>query len=364
MLLVLAVACGLVASIGINQAMSRPVTDQAPAETTEIFVAKAEIGLGDALKPDVIKLEAWPADKVPAGALTKLEETVDRRTRTKIYPGEPILENKLLAKGEDVADAANMIPKGFRVVSIRVDAVSGAASLIKPGDRVDVLVHLQENTSRGITKTTTKTFLQHIKVFAVDDVFRRENDGGQTVAAKTISLLVTPQQAELVTMASELGTIRLVMRSASDEDKSDTPGSTPGDLPGLDPAVPAAHSMLLSGAPQAPVPVPVPAPVVAPLPKVVEPPAEPKDHFTMKMLLGPEEVRDVDFEDGHPVKEQDEAPTTNPNTNESPVSPLTPFIPHPDPIRTPPQSTPTTNPDPGAADAADPKDAPTTPDGK
>ena len=227
MLLVLAAGCGLVASIGINQAMSRPNVEQIPTDSTEIFVAKSEIGLGDSLKPEVLKLESWPTDKVPAGALTKLEETVERRSRTKIYPGEPIIEAKLLAKGEDVADAATMIPKGMRVVSIRVDAVSGAASLIKPGDRVDVLVHLQENTSRGITKTTTKTFLQHVKVFAVDDVFRRENDGGQTVAAKTISLLVTPTQAELVTMASELGTLRLVMRSASDEDKSETPGSTP-----------------------------------------------------------------------------------------------------------------------------------------
>ena len=107
MLLVLAVACGLVASIGINQAMSRPVVGASSRRDDGVFVAKTEIGMGDALRPEMLKLEAWPSDKVPTGALTKLEETVDRRTRTKIYPGEPIIEAKLLAKGEDVADAAN-----------------------------------------------------------------------------------------------------------------------------------------------------------------------------------------------------------------------------------------------------------------
>jgi pilus assembly protein CpaB len=312
MLLVLAAGCGLVASIGINQAMSRPNVEQVPSEQTEIFVAKTEIAMGDPLKAEVLKLEAWPKDKIPAGALTKLEETVERRTRTKIYPGEPIIEAKLLAKGEDVADAANLIPLGLRVVSIRVDAVSGAASLIKPGDRVDVLVHLQENPSRGIMKTTTKTFLQHVKVFAVDDVFRRENDGGQTVAAKTISLLVTPTQAELVTMASELGTLRLVMRSAGDEDKSDTPGSSPSDLPGVSstgPSTPVSLPPELAPAP--------PPPMPAPQPKAAEPPpAEPRDRFQMKMLLGPEDVREVDFEDGRPVRDTDDsspAPSNNPS---------------------------------------------------
>jgi len=343
MLLVLAAGCGLVASIGINQAMSRPNVEQIPSESTEIFVAKTEVAMGDALKPEVLKLEAWPIDKVPAGALTKLEETVDRRTRTKIYPGEPIIEAKLLAKGEDVEDAANLIPKGMRVVSIRVDAVSGAASLIKPGDRVDVLVHLQENNSRGITKTTTKTFLQHVKVFAVDDIFRRENDGGQTVAAKTISLLVTPTQAELVTMASELGTLRLVMRSASDEDQSDTTGSVPSDLPGVEPAVASAHSHLLS--PELAPPPPPPPPVQ---PKVAEPPPpDLREHFTMKMLMGPDDVREVDFEDGKPVQAAGDNSTPSRDSTPSTVPPPYPPL----------------NTNPAPPNGADPNDPPTG-DGK
>lgn len=319
MQLVLALGCGLVASIGINQAMSRPAPEAVVGETTEIVVAQTDIGMGDPLKPEVLKLEAWPKDRVPPGALTKIDETEGRRTRTKIFAGEPIIEPKLLAKGEDVSDAAGLIPKGFRVVSIRVDAVSGAASLIKPGDRVDVLVHLQENSSRGIAKTTTKTFLQHVKVFAVDDVFRRDEDGPQSIVAKTISLLVTPAQAELVTMASELGSVRLVMRSANDEENTDTPGTTVSDLRGdssSDTEVAQVPTVPHSFLPPAPPPK-APEPTLAPPPPEPKPaPHKPQDMFKMVLLMGADERKEVDFENGRPVNppernSTDSAPPAN-----------------------------------------------------
>jgi pilus assembly protein CpaB len=151
------------------------------------------------------------------------------RTKTRFYIGEPIIEAKLFGKGDAGGAATDLIPKGFRVVSVKVDVNSGSG-LILPGDRVDVLVHLQDQPGRQIEGSGTKTFLQNIKVFAVNDVFARGSGDETSITAKTISLLVTPQQANLVTMANEMGKIRLVMRSPGDESIEETEGVTPSDI--------------------------------------------------------------------------------------------------------------------------------------
>jgi pilus assembly protein CpaB len=318
----------LIASIGINQAMTKPTAEPIEqTETTSIFVAKQEIGLGDMLKPEFLNLEQCPNDRVPPGAITKLEELEGRRTRVHLYPGEAIIEPKLLAKGEQVSGATEHIAKGMRAVSIKVDSVSGAASLIKPGDRVDVLVYLQENQSRGIRKTVTQTFLQRAKVFAVDDVFRRDNDGKQSIAAKTISLEVTPSQAELVTMASELGMIRLVLRSASDENEDVTKGVTASDLLGdaAEQGPPTVAAIAPAAFPPTMVPpdltkVQVPPDMtkmkVPPVFTAPPEPAKPRNTFKMVMLLGADERKEVDFEDGKLVSESDSGLPTDPPANE------------------------------------------------
>ncbi|HEY5313635.1 MAG TPA: Flp pilus assembly protein CpaB [Pirellulales bacterium] len=338
-LVLLALGCGLVAAIGIHQAMQRPAAENVAGETTPIFVAKEQIGMGDPLKPEVLKLEAWPTDKVPPGAITKLEDTENRRTRSVIFPGEPIIEPKLLAKGENSASPTDMIPKGYRVVSIRVDAVSGAASLIKPGDRVDALVHLQENPSRGITKTTTQTFLQHIKVFAVDDVFRRDVDGAATVAAKTVSLLVTPAQGELVMLATELGSVRLAMRSANDEEDAETTpksfsdlGAGPSGLPSKDETHPTNPLAALAGPPKQSDPPVNPSPAVevadaaasqAAAQAAAQTAAQTAKN-TFKMLILEGDVRrEVAFEDGVPVNDTgagDASTADQPGSKPTPVA--------------------------------------------
>ena len=83
------------------------------------------------------------------------------------------------------------------MVPVKVDLVSGGSSLILPGDRVDVMVHLVRDPGRDIQETVTRTILQDIKVFAVDDVvdLEKEKDGSKSIPAKTIALLVTPEQA-------------------------------------------------------------------------------------------------------------------------------------------------------------------------
>lgn len=229
----LALGCGLVASIGITQVIAKRHASERglTGPTKAIFVATTDIGMGDLLNAQVLKLEQWPKDKVPPGAITRIEDVEGRRTRTKLYAGEPILENRLLGKGASEQGATALIPKGYRVVPVSVNLVSGGSSLILPGDRVDVMVHFVRDPSRDIQETVTRTILQDIKVFAVNDVVGMEDEkDNKSITAKTISLLVTPDQAAKVTLASQLGTIQLVMRSPEDDEQAPNAQAKPGEL--------------------------------------------------------------------------------------------------------------------------------------
>ena len=150
-LLALALGCGLVASLGITQVLAKRGVIESPsagAEAAAIYVAMKDIAQGDSLN----------AQSPEAGAMAQGQGAPGRTqpcggyrrppcTRTRLYAGEPILDNLLLPKGVSQQTAGGMIPKGYRVVSIRVDAVSGGGNLLLPGDRVDLLVHMGKNDS-------------------------------------------------------------------------------------------------------------------------------------------------------------------------------------------------------------------------
>lgn len=235
--LALALGCGLIAAVGVQQVLAtRDRASPAPAiEMKAIVVAMEDIPMGDPVQITQIKLEDWPKSKIPEGAIFKVEDVEGRRTKTKIYKGSPILDAQLLAKGAVDAGAAPWIPKGYRVVSVKVDPVSGSASMLRPSDRVDVVVHFPAMPSKGIPKDYTRTILQNVRVFAVDDKYALtgEEKNQKTLQAKTVSLLVTPEQAEIITAVTELGQIRLVMRGLGDNDAVPTKGVDPMELLGL-----------------------------------------------------------------------------------------------------------------------------------
>ena len=100
---------------------------------------------------------------------------------------------------------------------------------MKPGDHVDLLVHLNKSASQGIPETVTKTFLQDVKVFAVNSAIKEKSDGS-AMSAKTVSLLLTPPQVETVSFAGQLGRITLSMRSPKDTGTFETDGGGINDV--------------------------------------------------------------------------------------------------------------------------------------
>ena len=230
MLIVVALGCGTVASIGISQVMeSKKANVPPPPAMEKIFVATVEVPLGETLVANMVKLEEWPRDRVPEGAVRKLEDLEQRRPLTRLYPGEPILAAKLVDANKFFG-ASEKIPVGMRVCSVKVTMDSSASGLINVGDRVDVLVFLKKG--RGISLTGTRTILKNVTVFAVNERFQRDpdEDGESANRAKTVSLLVKPDQVEKVMLAQELGRIKLSLRRSDDDTEDQAAGATIADL--------------------------------------------------------------------------------------------------------------------------------------
>jgi pilus assembly protein CpaB len=219
LLLGLALGCGLVASIGISQVM-KDGQGKDTMETVPIWIALHNINLGDPIDQKMVRLEEWPKDKVPRGAISKIEDVEGRRPRSAIIEGEPILEAKLLDPGQ-VADPIRSIPKNMRLKTIAVDAEKSAAGLLGPGDRVDVQLFVRKDARTGVDTTKSKVILQNIRVFAVDQTVQRSPDGSEErTIAKTVSLMLLPEQASKLSLAEQIGELSLIPRNPDDQEAS------------------------------------------------------------------------------------------------------------------------------------------------
>lgn len=288
-LLLLALGCGLVASVGITRVMNKG-NGEAEKKVAEegIYVAAVDIPLGERLTAENTKVVQWPKDKTPSGAITKVENIKDRRVRTRLFAGEPILENRLWGKGVNEQGASAMIPIGYRVVPVKVDLVSGGSDLILPGDRVDVMIHLVRDPNRGIGETLTRTILQDIKVFAVNDVLSldKDKDGTRSISAKTISLLVTPEQAAVIMLATQSGVVNLVMRSSNGDTTSAQVEARMTNLTGASSSADHAKEDSTDQVPTKQV-------AVTPLPVVEQP--SPRDTWKVRVVKG-NSIDEVIFE--------------------------------------------------------------------
>jgi len=299
MLLVMALGCGLVASIGISQVIESRDTSEAE-QTVEIYVAMTDIGTGDPITAQMIKLEAWPKSKVDGliGVITNADELLDKRPRTTIFAGEPVLSQKL---SDGVASATERIREGYRAVAVKVDSVTSLGGVLQPGDRVDMQVYLKRDPANGIETAGVRTLLQNVKVFAINDLLdRSQEDGTQSITARTITLELTPQQSELVTLATKIGGgIQLVGRNATDVEDKRSEGVSIADIVGAKSAkaepeseVPANHVSLVEQAKQA-----IAAAMAEAKPAMVTPTPAPKKTHEMEILRGGEVAVAV-FESG------------------------------------------------------------------
>ena len=188
-LIIIALGCGLVASIGISEVLKQGVSAGPAVETEPILVAAMDIDIGTKLDVHNVKVEQWPKGKIPAEGLKALDDAQDLFTSTRLYAGEPILSKKLMDSNDP--SATIKIPDGYVVIPVKVE-LDTVIGLIQPGDLVDVMVFLRQGPE--IPRTDTYTILRMVRLFAVNSQTARVVDEkGHEVSAKTVSLLVKPK---------------------------------------------------------------------------------------------------------------------------------------------------------------------------
>ncbi len=209
-LLVVAVGCGLVAMLGVRQALSHK--PPASAETMQVLSASALIQPGDRLDDANTRFIEVAVSSCPEGAITSMDDVAERAMMVPAMPGDWILKGKLTEKGQMGAVAS--LPAGMAAVTIPVDGTTSHSGMLRPGNRVDLLLTYQD-TSSGTSQQKTITVLEFVEVFAVDARIYGIDKAGDA-AAKTVSLLVTPEQGKAVTLGSRVGTLSTMMRARGD----------------------------------------------------------------------------------------------------------------------------------------------------
>ena len=267
---------------------------EAAKEMKDVVVAAKPLGIGGSIKPGDVKVSKVPTDQFPKGAFSKVEEVMDRPVVSNILLDEPIIVGRLGERGSGQG-IAPIIPVGMRAVTVRVTEVVGVAGFVLPGMRVDVLVTGRPPESND---TVTTTVLQNIVVLSAGQTYQPDARG-QAINASTVTVLVTPEQAELLTLAGSEGRIQLVLRNGSDHGIEKTSGRQLAELYGRGASRKSrkdsnSDNPNVEGppAPRArPRPVTVAAAVIAPPVVAAPPPPPPPDEIvTFRGTVGAVEV--------------------------------------------------------------------------
>ena len=269
--LVFALVVSAGASLILYQVISARLSSDAAAATTRLLVAARKLDVGTLIKESDLTMTDW-GGPVPEGSVKTPEDALGRGVVQQIVAGEPILEARIAARGAGAGLAAT-IPPGKRAVAVRVDDIVGVAGFVTPGRKVDILISGTPPRGTGGVGTVTKTLLQQVEVLSAGQNIQRDAEG-KPISVNVVNMLVTPEQAEILSLASNEMRIQLVLRNPTDTEEVKTPGTAvqylfdnQGKAPVADPAksaVAAARRVAPKAAPPPPPPPPVAA---APPPK-------------------------------------------------------------------------------------------------
>jgi pilus assembly protein CpaB len=228
---VLAGVIGL-AAVFLVHAYIASRTKKTPIVTGQVVVAQTDIAPGTALTGRVLRVATWPRNIIPTKAVSTLKILEGRVVQIPIAKGEPILLTKLALEGTS-AGMGGLLDPNCLAITVKTDAVSGVAGFINPGDRVDVLV---ETTDPGRhNEHFSKLILQNLRVLSKGQIWDQSADKKPKVMP-TVTLQVTPEQAEMLNLASFQGRIRLALRNQLNTANFNTHGVDTSELCYIKPA--------------------------------------------------------------------------------------------------------------------------------
>jgi pilus assembly protein CpaB len=259
MVFVLAITAGAALAFGTYNYVQRAPARTVSIPTRPVVVAAADLDIGAELGRDDIRIIDWPVNGMPAGAFEDPKEVIGRGLVLPVIQNEPILPMKLASK-EAGAGLPPAIPPGLRAVSVRVNEVIGVAGYVLPGTRVDVVATVSPTGTNN--DMTSKVVLTNVQVLAAGTKIERDTERNKPQPVTVVTLLVDPEEAERLTLASTEGKIQLALRNPLDKTMPLTHGIRPAALLGFGAPVKAAVSRarVTAGAQPAAAPIAVVAP--------------------------------------------------------------------------------------------------------
>jgi pilus assembly protein CpaB len=273
-----ALVVAAIATFGAYRLLSAK-SDSAKVLMRPVVLAVADIPEGAAIERSAVAIATWPAPTVPVGAYAAVDSVIGRVTRVNVFNGEAIVPGRLAPAGTGPGIELK-IPPGQRAMAVSINDVAGISGLIQPNSRVDVMV---TSTDVNTGKQTAKLFMENMRVLSVGTAIQRDASG-KPISAPSVTLGVTPEQAERLAIAMNQGAIQLVLRGYGDPDSIRTRGATTTDVFSQLRGTPLPPPVTAEVPRRAPRPAPPPpAPVIIMRPP---PPPPPPDSFVVNVYRG------------------------------------------------------------------------------
>jgi len=219
---VLAVAIAAVAAYLLYTYLSGQEQKVKEATASErIVVAAAEIPMGTTINMTQVKTANWPKASMPQGTFPSTDQVVGRTSTQTFLAGDPITEPKLMPKEGPIGIMTYKIPEGHRAMTVGVDQVAGVAVFLNPGNMVDVVLTV---SPPGSNQSVSKIVLQNVPLLAIGQIVEQKE--GKPVVVPTVTMDVTPEDAEKLAVASTQGRLQLVLRRLGDKEVAKTTGAT------------------------------------------------------------------------------------------------------------------------------------------
>ena len=226
--MLLAGAAALIAAMVVYSALKKREQEvqRAKAQSVDIVVAAHDLHVGAQLDPTEVKLVRWSLDSMPPGAFTDVAAVNGKYVKTPFVENEPIVGDRLFSGVKTAGMMPLLIPSGMHAMSVPVDEVSDISGFVLPGAHVDILVSISDQSTGS--QPFSKIVLQNVEVLAVAQEIEEAKDEPKVV--KVITVLVTPEEAERLSLASHDGTLRLALRNYDDKKIVMTGGSDVGNM--------------------------------------------------------------------------------------------------------------------------------------
>lgn len=237
---VIALAAGLFVSYAAYHSLQSRNSSGMQAGA-EVVVAANNIPLGAKIEEKDLKIVHVPEADVPPNSYRGTSKIVGRGAVLPIAQGDFVLRNKIAGESAGSGLPA-LIPSGMRAVSVRVNEVIGVAGFVQPGTRVDVMV---TGTPVGGSQEQTSTVLRNVAVIAAGQNLER-SASGTSQNSPVITLLVSPDDAQRLALASSEGRIQLALRNPLDTGQTEASATDLGNVFGkiMAPVPVVAHSAL------------------------------------------------------------------------------------------------------------------------